>query len=126
MGFCEGPVGVGCRPLKTILQDESLLECPKNVVESPLGQDLALRSKERVSSKLKLFNWLVREEVLSNEHFSKLANLNSLVGMSVEGFENEIFSLLRKRKMKKRRGHGACVSRGRRKLNLTSCFKREI
>ena len=123
VGFCEGPVGVGCCPLKTMLQDGSLLECLKNVVEDPLGKDLVARLEKRVSLEVKLFDWPMGEEVLFDDLFSKFT-FSSLVGMPIYGFEKESFSLLRK--IEKRRGFGACVSGGTRKLNLTSHFEREI
>ena len=106
-----------------MLQDGSLLECLKNVVEDPLGKDLVARLEKRVSLEVKLFDWPMGEEVLFDDLFSKFT-FSSLVGMPIYGFEKEIFSLLRK--MEKMRGCGACVSGGTRKLNLTSHFEREI
>ena len=106
-----------------MLQDGSLLECLKNVVEDPLGKDLVAKLEKRVSLEVKLFDWPMGEEVLFDDLFSKFT-FSSLVGMPIYGFEKEIFSLLRK--MEKMRGCGACVSGGTRKLNLTSHFEREI
>lgn len=94
-----------------MLQDESRLECLKIIVESALGKDLAVGFEEQVSSDVKSFNWPSKEEVPSNSLFSKLASFSSLVGMPVEGFEKEIFSLLRK--METRKGHGVYVSGGK-------------
>ncbi|RVX19062.1 hypothetical protein CK203_007022 [Vitis vinifera] len=48
----------------------------------------------------------------------------SLVGMSIERYEKEIFSLLRK--IETRKGCGVCVLRKKKKLNSTSRFEREI
>lgn len=83
-------------------------------MESSLGKDLGLGSKEQVSLDVKSFNWPSRKEVHSNSQFSMLASFSSLVGMSVEGFEKKIFSLLRK--MESRKGCDVFVSREKRKL----------
>ena len=80
-------------------------------MESALGKDLAIELEEQVSLEVKSFNRPSKEEVSSNNLFSKLASFNSLVGMSIEGFEKEIFSLLRK--METRKGHGIYVSGGK-------------
>ena len=80
-------------------------------MESALGKDLAIKLEEQVSSEVKSFNWPSKEEVSSNNLFSKLASFNNLVVMSIEGFEKEIFCLLRK--MERRKGHGIYVSGGK-------------
>lgn len=71
-----------------------------------------------MSLEVKSFNWPSRKEVLSNNLFSKLASFSSLVRMSVEGFEKEIFSLLRK--MESKKGCDVYVSRGKWKLISSS------
>ena len=89
-----------------------------------LGKDLAVESKKKASLEVKSFNWPLGKEVPSNCLFSKLASFNSLVGMSIEGFEREMFSLVRK--METRKGHGIYVLRGKGKLILNSRLEREI
>ncbi|RVW29354.1 hypothetical protein CK203_115520 [Vitis vinifera] len=66
----------------------------KIIVESALGKDLAIKLEEQVSSEVKSFNWPSKEEVSSNNLFSKLASFNNLVGMSIEGFERKFSACL--------------------------------
>ena len=58
-------------------------------MESALGKDLAIELEEQVSLEVKSFNRPSKEEVSSNNLFSKLASFSSLVGMSIEGFERK-------------------------------------
>lgn len=55
------PLGDNCDQEKNSQPKVGLCEgsfkCPKNIMESPLGKDLVVRSKEQVSSELKSFNW---------------------------------------------------------------------
>lgn len=66
----------------------------------------------------------MREEVLFDDLFSKLANFSSLMGMLVEGYENENFLPFEEDGDKE--GVWCHCLRVKRKLNPTSCFEREI
>ena len=75
-----------------MLQEGSLLEFLENTVKNPFCKDIAVKSEEQWSSKLKSINWPAGEELPFDGLFSKLVNFSSYVGMLV-GFEKEIIYL---------------------------------
>ena len=68
-----------------MLQDGSHLECPKIVVESPLGKDLAVGSEKMVSLEVKSFNWPLGKEVLPTISF-----LSWLVSVALWGCRSRV------------------------------------
>ena len=109
-----GPLGFGCRLLRIMLQDGSLLDFLGSVAKRLSGKEMAVRAKELELSKVVESGcvWL-GEECNLDSLLSLIDNFNTIMGMSVEGFEKEINSLLRK--MEARRGCGVMVSSGKRK-----------
>ena len=49
--FTLGPMGYGCRLLRMMLQNGSLLDCSRNDAKDPLGKEMVIRAEELESSK---------------------------------------------------------------------------
>lgn len=70
------------------------------------------------------FNGLDCEDSLLDNDFTKQAEFSKFLGMPIEGFEEEIWALLRKLRKKLRRG---TPSKGQKKIPLSSSlFEREL
>lgn len=70
------------------------------------------------------FDGLDCEDSLLDNDFTKQAEFSKFLGMPIEGFEEEIWALLRKLRKKLRRG---TPSKGQKKIPLSSSlFEREL
>ena len=110
-------------PLSMMLRDGSMVVLID--ASSPVLENEALVLVDcDVAKQGELSAELPREEMWSEEEFSKLTHFSKVLGMLVEGHEVEILALLKKLKL--RTGSSTLCKRHKKKTSCSTHFEREL